>query len=74
MVDLEHVGLQLRAGRAGHRGEPGAPGGTNNGPGFGTSSGDGVELMANAIQNRIEWQRKPKISTSPNAFMPRKAA
>lgn len=45
-------GEGLPPGRAGHRGEPGAPAGTQNGEGHGTSPGDGVELMAQAIVNQ----------------------
>lgn len=74
MVDLEHEGHRILNLRAGHRGEPQAPAGTQNGAGPGTSRRDGVELMANAINNRLEWERRPKSWGTPAApaFMPRK--
>lgn len=73
MVDLEHEGHRILSLRAGHGDESGAPAGTQNGRGAGTSRRDGVELMAQAISNRLEWQRRPKGGQA-GPFMPRRKA
>src|SRR4051794_4233270 len=65
MVDLEHEGHRILNLRADHAG-------TQNGRGAGTSRRDGVELMAGAISNRLDWKRRPKSDQKPAAFMPRK--
>lgn len=51
MRDLDQA--DIPNGRAGHEGQTGAPAGTQNGKGMGTSRGDGVELMAKTIVNRM---------------------
>lgn len=48
-------------------------GGTNNGRGFGTSSGDGVELLANVIRNGVEARnkmREPRTTVPLKPYMP----
>lgn len=51
-------------GRAGHDNQSSAPGGTGNGRGLGTSSHDGVELMAGAINNRVSGMERMRVSES----------